>query len=296
MRKGRFSQLDAWLLAFWIILPVCPEAMAQGLKRPTPNPFPQAPQSAQINTAMLSRHMKIRYDQELVIAEIRNMPIQSVMEELAARTGVVFEVYSQNEELVSISLSRVPLGEAITRILGPGNSIFYFDQYEDGRPRIQFVRSLARPGANPQAGLRYIGTGTITKSGDDTVDNAEQALSVLAESKNLELKLKAIEVLVAAKGGAAVQALTAAIRDEAPEVRAGAIEGLASLSAQTALPEILKRLKDEHPGVRHSSIKAVALLGEAENLKELRPLLKDRDSTVAAAALLAIQQLSMRRP
>jgi HEAT repeat protein len=147
-----------------------------------------------------------------------------------------------------------------------------------------------------QASLRYIGTGAVTKTGDDTVDNPEQALRALAESKNPETRQKAVEILVAAKGVAAVQALTMAVEDEAPEVRAAAIEGLASLGERNALPKIVHHLKDPHPGVRQSSINAVALIGDAENLNDLRPLGRDKDKSVAAAADIAIKKLSMHRP
>jgi hypothetical protein len=285
-----------WVLTLILAVSGSATLVAQGLKRPTPTPFPRAPQAQEQNLSNLPQHMKIRYEEDLVTGEIRNVPIQKVMDELAARTGVVFEVCAQNEALISVSLYRVSLGEAITRILGPGNSIFYFTKDEAGKSRLQLVRSLVRPNVTGQASLRYIGTGSITKTGDDTVESPEHAVKVLAESKNVELRQKAVEVLVASKGEGAVQALIAAMNDEAPEVRAGAIEGLASLSVRSALPEILKRLKDEHPGVRHSAVKAVALLGEPENLKQLRPLGKDKDATVAAAAEIAIQQLSMRRP
>ena len=72
--------------------------------------------------------------------------------------------------------------------------------------------------------------------------------------------------------------------------------GLAALGARSSLPQILLALKDGHPGVRQSAVTAVALLGDTDNIKNLQPLATDRDLSVAAAAQMAIQKLSARRP
>lgn len=240
--------------------------------------------------------MRLRVEDGWVTAEIRSEPIQQVLEELAARSGVVFEVPMQENEPVSVTFYKVTLQEAIQRLAGSSNFVIYYAPDGAGGNKIQLVRIFSSPGKTPQPSLRYIGTGAITKTGDDTVDSPEQAIKVLAESNKVDLRQKAVDVLVAAKGEAAIQALTLAMDDAAPEVRLAAIEGLATLGVRAALPRIVKSLNDPHPGVRQSAIIAVALMGDAENLKELRPLRKDPDPSVATAAETAIKRLSARRP
>jgi len=264
-------------------------APAQVPRRPGLFPNPQEPQPS------IPSLLKIRVEGDHVTAEIRATPLQQVLEELAARTGVVFEVGTQENDPVSLSLYRVGLAEAIQRIVGAANSIIYYDRDVAGQNRIQYVRVLSKPKAQPPS-IRYIGTGTVTKAGDDSVDTPEQALKVLAESSNLEAKQKAVEVLAATKSDVAIQALTMALEDPAPEVKAAAIEGLTALGARAALPQILSALKDAHPGVRQSAIMAVSLLGDAESVKYLRPLSRDPDGSVAAAAEMAIRKLSTRHP
>jgi len=277
-------------LACALVLPSI--AGAQGRKIQAPPVPSQAPPN-QLN---LPHSMKIRVEDDLVTAEIQNIPIQTALEELAARSGIVFEVPLQDNDPISISLFRVTLAEAVQRLIGQGNSILYFGKTEAGPSRLQLVRVLRRSPKATQASLRYIGTGAITKSGEDTIESPDEAIRALAESKNVDTRQKAVEVLVASKSELAIQALTAAIKDEAPEVRAAAVEGLASLGARNALPQIVQCLKDDHPGVRQSAIAAVALLGDAENLKDLRPMGRDKDASVAAAAEIAIKKLSMRHP
>ncbi|HYK90004.1 MAG TPA: HEAT repeat domain-containing protein [Acidobacteriota bacterium] len=248
-------------------------------------------------TPAFPSYMKVRVDENLVTANVRTTPLQQVLQEIADRTGLVFEVQSQDDPPISINLFRVRIQEAVERIVASDNSIFYYGKDASQQSRIEFVRVFPRINQPQQPSLIYIGTGAITKSGNDTVDSPEDALKVLTDSQNLEARQKAVEVLVAAKGELATLALTAALLDPAPEVRVAAIEGLASLGAHSALPGIIQSLKDKHPGVRQSAITAVALMGDSESIKELKPLSKDRDVSVAAAAEEAIRTLSSaRRP
>lgn len=241
-------------------------------------------------------YLKVRVEDGLVTAEMRNASLQSVLEELAARTGLVFELSTFENEPVTVRLQRVPLREAILRLVAPNHSIFYFGAGEEMRDRIVLVRVFSKTDRSQQPSLRVIGTGIVTRRGGDTVESPEEALRALSAGEGLEQKLKAVEFLVALKGEVAVQALTQAIGDAAPEIRAGAIEGLAGLGVRAALPAILGALKDAQPGVRQSAISAVALLGDYENIKDLRPLAREQDRSVAQAAEIAIKKLSMRQP
>jgi hypothetical protein len=274
------------LLALY--LAIFPAPTPSQVRSPVPAPKPGTPAAPAV--------VKIRYEDGLVTAQLKDAPLPRVLEEFAARTGVVFEVGVHDVTAVTLGLYRVPLDEAITRIAGLNNAILYYEKDSTGANRITFVRILARFNKPAQPSLRYIGTGTITKTGEDQVETQEQALKVLTEKGSLEARQKAIEVLVAAKGDLAVTALAIALTDEAPEVRVAAIEGLAALQARLTLPGIVAALKDVHPGVRQSAIVAVALLGDTDNLKDIRPLTKDPDASVAAAAETAVRKLSPRRP
>jgi len=147
-----------------------------------------------------------------------------------------------------------------------------------------------------QPSLIYIGTGVITKTGDDSIDTPEQALKVLSAGGDVEARQRAVEVLAASKTDISAKALAAAAEDPDPEVRAAAVEGLAALGDRSGIPIVVKALKDKHPGVRHSAITAVALLGDSRELQYLRPMQDDPDGSVAAAAEMAIRRLSTPRP
>ncbi len=284
-----FTRLSP-LILLCTVCAVLPSLASQGRPLMPPRPVPGMPAPS------LPPEMRVRVEEGYVTAQIQATPIQQVLTELAARTGVIFEVPAQENDPISISFFKVPLREAVERLAGSNNYVIYYAPDGNGGNKIQLVRIFSRPGKNPQPSLLYIGTGSVTKSGDDTIESPEQAIKVLAESQKVDLRQKAVDVLVAAKGEAAIQALTLAVDDPAPEVRVAAIEGLATLGVRAALPRIVKCLTDPHPAVRQRAIVAIALLGDADNLKELRPLRKDPDPSVATAAETAIKKLSTLRP
>lgn len=253
--------------------------------RAQPQPQPQGPVT-----------IKVRVDGSYVTADLRNAPLQRALEELAARSGIVFELGLQDTATASVSLYRVELREAIERIASDHDCIYYYGRDAQGQGRLEFVRVFSRAGNVQQPSLVYLGTGAITKSGDDAIDTPEQALKILAGGGDIEARQNAVEVLAASKTDTAAEALAAAAGDPAPEVRAAAIEGLAGLGERSALPIVVQALKDKHPGVRHSAITAVALLGDSRELKYLHPMQEDPDASVAAAAEMAIRRLATPRP
>jgi len=269
-----------------------PAALCAQVVRRTPGAIPGRVQPADAGPVLL----RIRVEDDFVVADIRNAPLHRVLEELAARTGIVFEVGMQDATVVSVSLPRVGIQEAIDRIATEHNRIYYHGPGPDGRERIQFVQVFSQAGKIQQPSLRYIGTGAITKTGGDLIETQEQAIKVLAESGDAAAKLSAVEFLATAKTEQGVQALLLAIQDEAPEVRSASIEQLASFGERAKLPGIITAFKDKDPGVRLSAITAVSLLGDSANLRDLRPMLRDTNAGVAAAAEMAIRRLSAPRP
>jgi hypothetical protein len=285
-----------WIAAFSTVL----HAQAPPIQIPQIN-IPQfpIPMDGQIQN-QTPFILKMHIDAGLVSAEVSNCPLQNALLELAERTGVVFEIQSQINPLVSVNLYRVSLQEAIQRLASASNSVslntlVFYSQDVLEPDRIKLVRFFPRINQVPQPSIIFLGTGAVTKS-NDRIDTPEQALKTLIESNKLETREKAIEALAASKSDFAPKALTYLISDASPEIRVAAIEGLAVLGAQTAISDILKTLKDEHPGVRLSAIKAIALLGDARNVKDLRPLSKDKDVSVAAEADIALRKLSARHP
>jgi hypothetical protein len=234
--------------------------------------------------------LKMHVEEAGITANIVNCPMQTVLKELAERTGIIFEVRTQDNLPVSLNPPQpVNLTEFIKRVASNYNTLFFYSQ--DDSQRIKLVKVFSPRTTLPQPSIVYIGTGAITKSNDDIL-NAEQAFKSLLDSKNIEMREKAIEYLVSTKNADAVGTMMKFISDQAPEIRVAVIDGLAALNARNALPEIIRSLRDGHAGVRQSAIAAIALLGDYSNIKDLKPLISDKDANVGAAVEMAMRKLS----
>lgn len=262
----------------------CAPMPAQRSRLPVPQAKRPAPQEPPVPEVL-----SMRVDDGTITADIRNSSLQKVLRELADRTGIIFEVRSEDNPPVSLHLYGVSVQEAIQRIASDNNTIFFYDKNEPAR--IAYVRVFPRADSPKQPGIIYLGTGAVTKSNED-IDTPGQALMALAEGGSPEARKKAIEILSEAASTEAIEALLKAVSDPEPEIRIAAIEGLASLGAHEALPGILGSLKDPNPGVRQSAVTAVAVLGDENNVDDLEPLRMDGDTGVASAAETAIQKLS----
>jgi hypothetical protein len=233
--------------------------------------------------------LKMRVVEEKVFADISASPLQTVLQELADRTGIQFEIRSQDNPSVSVHLDGIPLIEAIERIVSNSNKIYIYDKNDSAR--ISLVRILPRSNPLQQPSILLLGTGVVTKVNVE-IQTPEQAQKVLSSTADLDDRKKAVEFLVNAKGKSSVQALMEMLNDSAPEIRISAINGLVLLKANNALSGILPALKDRDPGVRQSAVSAVALLGTSRNIKDLKPLTYDKNYKISAAAESAIQRLT----
>jgi hypothetical protein len=250
-----------------------------GSSFPLPQPTPGQPAVQKVTSILDMRVMEGN-----VTADIVNCPLQSALQELADRTGIIFEFRSHDTTSVSVHLKKIAMDEAIQRIASSHNVMFEYDQKDN---HIKMVRVFPRTAEIQQPSLVYLGSGTITKTNDD-VNTPEQAIRALAENARLEMKEKAVNVLVSNKSEEATKALMNSLIDPAPEIRVAAIDGLVTFQDHNALPEIIKCLKDKDPKVRLSAATAVAYLGNYKNKSDLQPLIADKDANVAVEAEKAL--------
>ena len=96
----RPKNAKAWFLLLASLCALLVPGTIRGqVRRPRP-----APGGTQPDTPQVPASLTMRVEGAVVTAEIRATPLQRVLEEIAARTGVVFEVGSEVNPPVSISL------------------------------------------------------------------------------------------------------------------------------------------------------------------------------------------------
>jgi hypothetical protein len=299
-KEKTYTALPLVVLAILILCSTAPAQRRGGgrggapnmpnMSPPQPQQQPQVQPQQQLQTGQQSHVLKLYVDEAGVMAEIVNCPLQTVLQDLAERTAIIFEMRIQDNLPVNLRPNRpVELVEFIKRIASGSNTQFFYSQ--DESPRITMVRIFPRTEL-PQPSIVYLGKGAVTKS-NDIFFNPDQASKALQESKNTETREKAINYLASNKSEGADEVLMKYISDPEPKIRIASMDGLAALNARNALPAIIKNLKDAQASVRQSATAAVALIGDYTNVKNLKPLISDRDASVADAAKLAILKLSV---
>ena len=137
------------------------------------NPAHYQAQTQDQNQDIIPTVLTMQIKDGKVSASVRAAPLQKVLEELAAHSGIVFEVQSQDNPLISIALQEVSLQEAIQRIASADDLIFYHGRDSSGRGAIQLVKAYPRAEVPLQPSIRYIGRGVITKTGEDSGEGSE---------------------------------------------------------------------------------------------------------------------------
>jgi hypothetical protein len=297
-RQRKKTKKVGFFSIFLVVLIFCPALPAQrrGM-RPPPDmpiaPFTATQPAAAAQPENKTYTLKFHVDEAGLTTDIVNCPLQTALEELAERTGIIFEVRSLDNYLVSLHLKEpLNLTAAIKRIANRSNTVFVYSNDESSPQLIKMVKILTIGSALPQPSVVYLGTGVITKKNDE-IETPGQAIKILQEGKEIGLREKAIVFLVSESSEGAGEALVNCISDQAPEIRVAAIEGLAALNERNALPAIVKTLKDANSGVRQSAVTAISMLGDYTNIKDLKPLSTDKDPNVVAAAEMAVRKLSI---
>jgi hypothetical protein len=259
---------------------------------PQPPAQPGNPVQASVQQENASITLKFHVEEYGITMDLVNCPLQKALEDLAARTGVIFEVRTQDNYPVSLHIKTpIDLVAAVKRIASLSNTVFIYNDDSESPQKIKMVKIFPATASLPQPSVIYLGTGVVTKSNDD-IENAEQAIKILTEGKDIALRQKAIAFLVSEKNEKAIESLVPCLSDQSPEIRVAVVEGLAALNARNTLPEIIKTLKDANAGVRQSAVVAIALIGDYSNIKDLRSMRSDKDVNVLAAVENAIRKLS----
>jgi hypothetical protein len=177
IRKGRIRYMSQKLAPCWfcwVLLYLATSSVATfGQNQRPPNSRPASAQNQVNNQASIPLLLRMQIKDGKVNASVRAAPLQKVLEELAARSGIVFQIQSQDNPLVSIVLQEISLQEAVQRIASADDLIFYQGQDASSQNTIQLVKIYPRGEVPLQPSIRFIGSGAITKMGEDTAEGTE---------------------------------------------------------------------------------------------------------------------------
>jgi HEAT repeat protein len=220
--------------------------------------------------------LSIHVDDNAVTATARNVPLQLLIDELAAKTGLRLVQHVTLDQVASIDAEKEPLNDVLEELL-VDHSYQLFQAQTDG----ESGRAI-----RPVPGTLWIFSEGESRAPASTVFfEAVLYFGTLAEKKEAirELKRMATE--------AAVQSLSLALHDAEPRVRDAALEALSSIGSDEALAAIASTTQDSDPWVRGEAINALTS-GDAESaMQYLRLAMDDPDPRVRVSVVDAVADI-----
>jgi len=152
----------------------------------------------------------------------------------------------------------------------------------------QYLKPLQRLLADAQSDVRHNAAEALGLIRDAA---AAAALSeVVANEKDVPVRVAAVRALSRQEGAAAIDGLTRALRDKRYMVRAAGARmlGRRGSSASPAVAALAKAAGDPDYGVREAAVVALGRIGDPAGIDALTDALRDRDRGVRIRALRAL--------
>ena len=197
--------------------------------------------------------LRVRFQDGLLSLEAAQKPWTQVLKEIQQKTGMRFRPTFLLKGSVSISVTALPVAQALKQLFGPQASfIFHYPPGVSGQlavPREVWVLGTVREGAAEslrQAKLDSHDRGLTDPARDDPEVIAQ--LTVMAEDKDPGTRAQALAAL--AQSGRAEEtevqtAIDAALSDKDPSVRGTALQTLASRGGPEARDRSGKRWRTQ---------------------------------------------------
>lgn len=241
--------------------------------------------------------LHVEMDHEAVSIKAHEVSVRELLEEIGRRCGLMVDLHGSLEQRVTLELDRLPLREALDRILRGRNFILRHAEPSPGSSNDALPSRLwvfsTEPGEHPRG----------SHSGDDrsTCDGyvASGALEAHAclEQLNPDLvhddetvRLAAVSVLAAVGGAQSAAAALAAVArfDADGSVREEAVYGLGEIGDEIGLQILEQALLDPDLRVREAAVDAIVDIGGDESTWALASALNDEVASLREQAVYAL--------
>lgn len=214
--------------------------------------------------------MRLTVDEGLVSLTARNVPLQDVVQEVAARYELRLVQHVELDRLVSIEVHRLTLPDTLDELL------------ED--ESYQLYRAVGRVDG-PDVGKPIPGTLWVFSQGSALTAAATAYFEVVVLEGQASEKKEAILNLRRLGTPDAVQALSLALGDEDARVRNAALDALSQIGGDEALAVIASASVHSDPRERGAAAYALAMAGGYSSIEYLNLALHDANPLVRAAAI-----------
>lgn len=216
----------------------------------------------------------------LVTLQAKNASVQSIVDELARKSELSVVCDFRTEARVTMELERLPMPDALRRILGERSFILY--------------RAPAAAGTGSRNGNTLCvfsddsGNGFAATRAPSYILSAIENRQSELMSDDRHVRRRAVRALRRLKAGDVVPALSYALADTDESIRVEAIYAIADVGGDDAVAALAAALVDQSARVRSETAAALGTLGSDAAFYALQRALRDADSSVRASAISAL--------
>ena len=246
--------------------------------------------------------LAVKIEGERISADLSQVPIADVLSAVAEQTGAQLSIRGDLGTVRPQAFSRVPLAEALPRVVQPNGVLLHFGQAESGGRRLIAIRAVApgasaqasgpgQPGAETDAGrppnlrktpISHRDPRRGLPAGMWDYDKGETALP------DVEKRMAQLIDIARTRGQGATSAINyALVADPDPRVRMTAIRALAGLQhSPEARQALTQAVADADPQVRTEALQTLSRGAGDKPIALLAQVIKgDADRQVRLAAI-----------
>ncbi|MDH3691494.1 MAG: HEAT repeat domain-containing protein [Gammaproteobacteria bacterium] len=246
--------------------------------------------SAQATMQSPPDSLYVKIADEVVTVRARDVAVRDLVKEIARQTDVVVLLYDPLDENITIELDRLPLPEAMGRILRAWNFALQYVEPVSG-VAYQSEMRRGRLWVFSRAWEDTTGhDGNVAHSSFDIAPNSG-VLDTAAVNEDVGRTEEAIGGLEAPGGDESITTLSLALADDDPEVRLDAVSELADIGSDEASAALAVALGDEDALVREEAVHALGDIGGATANQILEQAFMDTEMEVRGAAIDAFADI-----
>lgn len=253
-------------------------------------------------------YLHVETADELVTVLARDVSLKDILAEVARQNGLVLVLHDPLDEHVTLELRRLPLSQALGRMLRDRSLLWQSGQTSSGasNPRKTYPGRLwvfskgQRDAAeiafsNPalldeRAKVRLDAVSALADAGGD---QAVATLTAIALSDgDSAVREEAVDALGDIGGTTGIQGLEQALTDPDYHVREAAVEALADTGGDASALALTAALEDRNVSLREEAVDALGEIGGPTAVRLLRLAAKDEHSAVREAAAEYLAELS----
>ncbi len=244
----------------------------------------------QVSTDSATSYLRVEMSDGLVTLKAHDVGVRDVLDEIARQSDLVIVSYNPLDGRLTLELERLPLSEALRRIMRGQSYLLYLAQTATGARNANHGRRstlwVFSDGSANDPGH----TGAVRQSLRETTSAIEVLQSQLM-SNDVRIRQEAIKGLRRLKSNEAVTPLSVALADEDRKVRVKAIYALAYIGGDDAVAALATTSADENAWVRAETAYALGTLGGDTAIQVLKHALHDADADVRESAIEAFTEI-----